>query len=77
MPDSDSAFAAQVEAAREKLSSMKQRTSESFAKGSEFVREKAKMIDDKVHNNPWPVVAGVFVCGVLLGFILGRKSSSD
>ena len=40
----------------------------------DWTKDRAKVVDDKVHNNPWPVIGGAFVTGVLLGFILGKKS---
>ncbi len=63
-----------ADSAREHFVTAKQKTAEAFGRGGEVVKEKVKVVDDKVHNNPWPVIGSVFVCGVLLGFILGRKS---
>jgi ElaB/YqjD/DUF883 family membrane-anchored ribosome-binding protein len=53
-----------LEAAKEKL-----------ARGAEIVKEKIRAVDEKVHANPWAVIAGAFVGGLLLGYILGRKNS--
>ena len=33
----------------------------------------AKGVDQRVHTNPWPFVAGSVAVGVLLGFILGQS----
>jgi ElaB/YqjD/DUF883 family membrane-anchored ribosome-binding protein len=63
-----------AEVAKEKYAAAKQRTAEALGRGGEVVKERVKVVDDKVHNNPWPVVGGVFVCGILLGFILGKKA---
>ena len=53
-----------LEAAKEKL-----------ARGAEAVKETAKVVDEKVHSHPWPIIGAAFVGGVLLGYILGRRSS--
>jgi len=37
-------------------------------------KELAGTIDDNVHRNPWPYLGGAAVGGLLLGYILGRKS---
>jgi ElaB/YqjD/DUF883 family membrane-anchored ribosome-binding protein len=41
--------------------------------GEEKVMEKAKEIDEKVRDNPWPFLGGVALSFLLLGFILGGK----
>jgi len=52
---------------------VKSKSSELCNQSGEFIKDRAKVVDDKVHNNPWPVVGGAFVTGILLGYILGRK----
>ncbi len=63
--------------AKEKLvdtyGDVKARGSDLCNQSGEFIRDRAKVVDDKVHNSPWPVVGGAFVTGILLGYILGRK----
>jgi ElaB/YqjD/DUF883 family membrane-anchored ribosome-binding protein len=39
----------------------------------EGVRDKAKEMDESVHENPWSYIAGVAMVAVLLGFIFGRS----
>ena len=39
--------------------------------GVEKVREIARDVDNGVHQNPWPYIAGSAAVGVLLGYILG------
>jgi ElaB/YqjD/DUF883 family membrane-anchored ribosome-binding protein len=39
--------------------------------GVEKVREIARDVDEGVHQNPWPYIAGSAAVGVLLGYILG------
>ena len=41
--------------------------------GVQKAREVAHDVDQDVHKNPWPYVAGATVGGVLLGYILGRN----
>ena len=40
--------------------------------GVEKAREIARDVDEGVHQNPWPYIAGSAVVSVLLGYILGR-----
>ncbi|MCX5645411.1 MAG: DUF883 domain-containing protein [Phycisphaerae bacterium] len=40
--------------------------------GVEKAREIARDVDEGVHENPWPYIAGSAVVGVLLGYILGQ-----
>ena len=39
----------------------------------EKAREIARDVDEGVHQNPWPYIAGSAVISVLLGYILGRS----
>ena len=39
----------------------------------EQAREVARDVDQHVHRNPWPYIAGAAGVGLLLGYILGRK----
>ena len=57
----------------EQASTFKDRAKEKLKSGKEYLRERAKIVDDKVHNNPWPVIGGSFLVGLLLGFILGKN----
>jgi ElaB/YqjD/DUF883 family membrane-anchored ribosome-binding protein len=63
--------------AKEKLidtyGDVKVKSGELCNQSGEFIKDRAKVVDDKVHNSPWPVVGGAFVTGLLLGYILGRK----
>ena len=42
--------------------------------GEEKVKEYSKALDEEVHRNPWHYVGGAALGGLLLGFILGKKS---
>jgi len=39
----------------------------------EKAREIARDVDNGVHQNPWPYIAGSAVVSVLLGYILGHS----
>ncbi len=39
----------------------------------EKVREVSRDVDNNVHQNPWPYLAGTAVVGLLLGYVLGRN----
>lgn len=64
---------------REKLAVAGQKATEMAKHMKEVSEEKAKEIaenvDESVHKNPWPYIGGVAVGALLLGFILGRKTS--
>jgi ElaB/YqjD/DUF883 family membrane-anchored ribosome-binding protein len=46
------------------------------AASAEKAKEIAGAVDENVHRNPWPYLGGVAVAALLLGFILGRKTSN-
>ena len=64
---------------REKLALAGQKAAEMAKRMKEVSEEKAKEIaatvDENVRKNPWPYIGGVAVGALLLGFILGRKTS--
>ena len=39
--------------------------------GGEHLKELAHKADKNLHENPWPVVAGVAVVSLLIGFVMG------
>ncbi len=41
--------------------------------GVEKAREVAGHVNECVHHNPWPYIAGSAAAGLLLGFMLGRN----
>jgi len=41
----------------------------------DFGVRKAKEVDEHVHDYPWPYIGGAAVVGLLIGYILGRKSN--
>lgn len=42
--------------------------------GVDKAKELAHDVDDKVHGNPWPYIAGSATVGLLLGLLLGRNN---
>lgn len=44
--------------------------------GQEKLKTVAADVDSQLHDNPWPIVAGVAVGCVLLGYILGANKKS-
>ncbi len=64
---------------REKLSAAGQKAAEIAKQLKETSEVKAKEIagavDENVRKNPWTYIGGVAVGALLLGFILGRKTS--
>lgn len=43
--------------------------------GQEKVKDAALRVDECVHDKPWQVIGGVAVAALLLGYLLGKKSS--
>jgi ElaB/YqjD/DUF883 family membrane-anchored ribosome-binding protein len=41
--------------------------------GQEKVNQWASDVDKQVHENPWPIVAGVGIGALLLGLVIGRS----
>jgi len=55
------------------LAIAKAKAAEAAAHAKEVTAEKAKVVDEHVHANPWPYIGGAAVAGLLLGYILGRS----
>ncbi len=51
------------------------RAVEAAIQAKEFGIKKAKEVDERVHDNPWPYIGGAALIGILVGFILGRKNN--
>ncbi len=62
---------------RESLELVKKRATDALSKAAEVGGKKAKEIagevDEVVHENPWPVIGGVALAALLIGYILGRN----
>ncbi len=61
------------------MAEMKRKAVEAAKKAGEVTWEKSKeaaaVVDENVRKNPWYYIGGVAVSALLLGYILGRKSS--
>ena len=57
----------------EKYQNVKQKSAEALQKGEETVKKTISDVDRRLHENPWPYLAGVAVSALLLGFIMGGK----
>jgi ElaB/YqjD/DUF883 family membrane-anchored ribosome-binding protein len=61
------------------VAEMKKKAIEAAKRAGEVTWEKSKeaaaVVDDNVHKNPWYYIGGVAVSALLLGYILGRKTS--
>jgi ElaB/YqjD/DUF883 family membrane-anchored ribosome-binding protein len=44
--------------------------------GQEQVRKAFEQVDKRLHENPWPVVAGIAFSCLLVGFIMGTSKRS-
>ncbi len=59
------------------LATAKEQALEALAHAKEVsvdkAREVARDVNENVHQNPWPYIAGTAVVGILAGYILGRN----
>ena len=59
--------------AEESLKAAKARLADAQIAAMERVRATAKATDEYVHDNPWKVIGGVAVVGLLLGALISRR----
>ncbi|HOK05121.1 MAG TPA: hypothetical protein PLN24_07710 [Victivallales bacterium] len=61
------------------VAEIKKKAIEAAKKAGEITVEKSKeaaaIVDESVRKNPWYYIGGIAVSALLLGYILGRKSS--
>jgi len=43
--------------------------------GQEKIKDAAVAVDESVHAKPWVYIGGIAVAGIIMGYLLGRKSS--
>jgi len=48
---------------------------QALAHAKEYGVEKAKVVDENVHKNPWAYIGGAAAVALLVGYILGRNNS--
>jgi len=54
-----------------------ERMSQVARKQMDRAKERAQYMDQKVHENPWPYLAGVATSSLLLGFIMGNTRTNS
>ena len=52
---------------------LEEQARETFAQGEQKVKEIASQVDDSVHKNPWPYLAGTALGFLILGMFFGRS----
>lgn len=57
------------------LEKAKKRAMEAASDAKDFGLEKAKAVDEHVHDKPWQYIGGFAIAGILLGYILGRNNN--
>jgi ElaB/YqjD/DUF883 family membrane-anchored ribosome-binding protein len=57
----------------ETLVAAQKRAAEALQHAREIGEQKAKAVDEHVHENPWMYIGGAALTGLLLGYILGRN----
>ena len=63
----------QEKAAKSKINSLIFDVEKGIAQGQDQIKNVASMVDKKFRENPWPIVGGVAVVALLLGFVLGSN----
>jgi len=66
-----------IEQGEEKLKSTAHDIQRQLVQGREQVQKLIGQADKQLHENPWPVVAGVAVSCLFLGFIVGTGRSRN
>jgi len=70
-------FSKTIEQGEEKLKSAAWDVQRQLKQGQEQVQQLIGQADKQLHENPWPVVAGVAVSCLFLGFIVGTGRSRN
>jgi len=70
-------FSKTIEQGEEKLKSTAFDVQRQLKQGQEQVQQLISQADKQLHENPWPVVAGVAVSCLFLGFIVGTSRSRN
>jgi ElaB/YqjD/DUF883 family membrane-anchored ribosome-binding protein len=60
-------------AGKDKMKSMAYDLDKNFKEGQEKLKDIASCADKKLRENPWPVVIGVGVSSLLIGFLMGSR----
>jgi len=66
-----------IEKGEEKLKEANWDIQKQLKQGQEQVHQLISQADKQLHENPWPVVAGVAVSCLFLGFIVGTGRSRN
>ena len=66
-----------MEQSEEKLKSTAYDAQKKLKQGQEQVQQLISQADKQLHENPWPIVAGVAVGCLFLGFFAGNVRSKN
>jgi ElaB/YqjD/DUF883 family membrane-anchored ribosome-binding protein len=61
------------EKANEFSNETQKRLQQGLKQGEEQLRKVINTVDKQLHENPWPVVGGVALSCLLLGFLMGQR----
>lgn len=67
------ALEAGAEQGKQIFDKAKHLTQDAIVVGKEKIKEFAGEADKKVHENPWPYIAGAAAVSLLVGYVLGSK----
>jgi ElaB/YqjD/DUF883 family membrane-anchored ribosome-binding protein len=77
MKDLKDDFSRTMDQGEEKLKNVAEEAQKRIKQGQEQVQQLISQADKQLHENPWPIVAGVAVGCLFLGFFAGNIKSRD
>ena len=69
-------YAAAIRQGEEKIKDVISDVESKLKLGQERVKKFVATADKQAHENPWPIVAGVALSCLFLGFIMGSRKNS-
>lgn len=64
---------AAIHEGEKRLKGVTQEAQKKFREGQEQISGLVSNIDNRLHENPWPIVAGVAAGALFIGYIMGCK----
>ncbi len=69
--------ASTIKEGEEKIKNIASDMEKNIKQGEEQIKQFTSHVDKELHENPWPIVAGVAAISLLLGFILGQSKRGE
>ena len=75
--DTGKSFGEKVSEARKRLAAALERGKEMYGRVREKAVEKAKVVDEQVHEHPYQAMGVAFGVGALIGYLVARRCSRN